>query len=70
MNTVYTIVRNKTNEIMFVTDNYNFMKEYVIKHFCKYTINDKYEMIVLDSNNFTLNKNQMNYDSYFDEEYK
>ena len=70
MNTVYTVVRNKTNEIMFVTDNYNFIKEYVIKHFSKYTINDKYEMIVLDSNNFTLNKNQMNYDSYFDEEYK
>lgn len=70
MSTVYTIIRNKTNEIMFVTDNYNFIKEYVIKHFSKYTINDKYEMIVLHSNNFTLNKNQMNYDSYFDKEYK
>lgn len=67
---IYTIVRNETNEVIFVTNSYNNIKDYVIKHFPNYITNDKYEMIVLQSKNFTVNRNKMNYDSYFNEEYK
>lgn len=70
MNTVYTIIRNESNEVVFITDNYDNMKQYVNKHFPNYTINDKHQMIVLHSKNFTFNKNQMNYDVYFGEEYE
>ena len=67
---VYTIVRNETNEVIFVTNSYNNIKDYVMKHFPNYITNDKYEMIVLQSKNFTVNRNKMNYDNYFGEEYK
>lgn len=67
---IYTIVRNETNEVVFVTDSYNNIKQYVSKHFPNYIVNDKYEMIVIQSKNFTVNRNKMNYDSYFGEEYK
>ena len=70
MTNIYTIVRNETNEVVFVTDNYNNIKQYVMKHFPNYIVNDKYEMIVLQSKNFTVNRNKMNYDSYFGEEYE
>lgn len=67
---IYTIVRNETNEVIFVTNSYNNIKEYVMKHFPKYTIYQKNELISIESKNFTLNKNVMNYDYIFDEEYK
>lgn len=70
MNTVYTIVRNETNEVIFITNSYNNIKEYVMKHFSKYTIYQKDELISIESKRFTLNKYIMNYDYLFDEEYK
>lgn len=67
---IYSIVRNETNEVIFVTDNFNFMKSYVNKHFPNYTIIERYNAIVIDSKNFTFNKINMNYDIYSDEYYE
>lgn len=67
---IYSIVRNETNETIFVTDNFNFIKQYVTKHFNNYVINSKYNMIVLHSNHYTFNKIDMNYDVYEDEYYE
>ena len=68
MNTIYTIVRNESNEVMFTTNDFEIVKKYVKNHFPKYEINDKYNMIVLYSKNFTFNKTELNY-SVFDGEY-
>ena len=70
MNIIYTIVRNESNEIIFVTDNFNSIKTFVTKHFPKYTISEKYNMIILNSKNFTLSKTVMNYDIITGEEYE
>ncbi len=67
---IYSIVRNETNETIFITDNYDFIKQYVIKHFPNYTINEKYKAIVIHSKNFTFNKIRMNYDVYEDKYYE
>lgn len=67
---IYSIVRNETNEVIFVTDNFTFIKLYVSKHFPNYIVDEKYKMIVINSKNFTFNKIDMNYDVYSDEYYE
>jgi len=67
---IYSIVRNETNEVIFVTDNFTFIKLYVSKHFPNYIVNEKYKMIVINSKNFTFNKIDMNYDIYSGEYYE
>lgn len=67
---IYSIVRNETNEVIFITDNFTFIKLYVSKHFPDYIVNEKNKMIVINSKNFTFNKIDMNYDIYSDEYYE
>jgi len=67
---IYSIVRNETNEVIFVTDNFAFIKLYVSKHFPNYIVNEKYKMIVINSKYFTFNKIDMNYDVYSGEYYE
>ena len=67
---IYSIVRNESNEVIFTTDNFTFIKLYVSKHFPNYVVNEKYKMIVINSKNFTFNKTELNYDIYSDEYYE
>ena len=67
--TIYTIVRNKSNEVIFATNNYDIMKEYVSKHFPFYMFYDENKTVILKSKNYTYNKTIMNYDSITNEEY-
>ena len=67
---LYTIIRNESNENIYITDNFESMKKYVMKHFPYYTISEKYKMITLHSKNFTFNKIEMNYSLYDDEYYE
>ena len=64
MERIYIIIRNKTNEVIFASTDYDIMKQYVKSHFPNYTINEKYHAIFLHSNNFTLQCALNNYDYY------
>ena len=70
MKTIYTIVRNESNEVIFATDDFDIIKTFVIKHFPNYTIMEKYKMVTVYSKNFTVNKTVMNYDIITGEEYE
>ena len=56
MNTIiYSIVQNKTNKVIFTTDNYDLYKQFVITHFpaTSYTYKAESDIIFLTSKNFT-----------------
>lgn len=64
MERIYIIIRNKTNEIIFTSNDYDIMKQYVQNHFPNYTIFERFKAIVIHSDNFTLQCVINNYDYY------
>ena len=63
-NITYSIVRNKTNKVIYVTDNYDNYISYVMNHFpeTSYEYNNELHCILLKSKNFTMSMVVMNKD--------
>ena len=64
INITYSIVRNATNKVVYITDNYDNYINYVIKHFPKtsYEYNNELHCIILKSKNYTFSMIMMNKD--------
>lgn len=63
-NVTYSIVRNVTNKVVYITDNYDNYIEFVMKHFPKtsYDYNSELHSIILKSKNYTFSMIVMNKD--------
>ena len=64
INITYSIVRNATNKVVYITDNYNDYITFIKNHFpiTSYEYNNELNSIRLKSNNFTSSMIMMNKD--------